>query len=754
MRLRYGILLALIIALAAVYFSPFLVGSGFRLWTRWQARAQGIQIELEKVDAPFLRPITIGKIRITDPAHGSFEIDAERVTVNFSFVRVLAGSSGRRLKALSIDQLKVRLTGGPSALAQNSRLNWALVQKMLPGAFEIEHFDLRLEGEDTVILLHSASISGSELEARRFTADKLMVSSPLFHQTFTNLRGATKWQGDRLTLGGIILGRGLDLQSAIIDLDHLGNRRADFQFDLDTFGGKIRASFSDEWRAGHSLWDFAGSAVDISLAQTSEALGFTDRLGGSLHACKFTFRGDPRDLTHATASIWTELTDLSWHDQKADTIMLGAVFYSRQVQLQQLYVKQHDNQLTLSGQGSFGSKPSEWLSPDFRGTVSGTINDLGQFASLFGARPGDFAGQIEIEGTMDARDRKIGGHLTASGNGLSIFKMHFDQFIASFGLRASELQVEQFDLSRRHDWLHAEGRIDLGDADNYSGSVSADISNLDEYLSIFGLTRTVDHHSAPAHFQFVIDSGVWNGNVTITTPSSRPVSIGVLSLPLSIGENWDEFTVRPLNVIVSFPLLSLDNSPRWLGFNLFRGGILSGGLHLSGNLHSPKIDADMQLINGKVEAERFGISTVAGHLSLSGSRGPIDFLRIEGNGVELSFTGEVESSLDNFAINLISNAPLVNLTPRFTDCAGRITISPTPTLLAPTVSQVEFRGRLFDQNWTLTLRPTSTNAGQDMADQTIPFCAGTVLEDKPVTLGLYSPPATKAATPRRRSRRR
>src|SRR6202042_2029430 len=104
-----------------------------------------------------------------------------------------------------------------------------------------------------------------------------------------------------------------------------------------------------------------------------------------------------------------------------------------------------------------------------RGEISGSIKDLGQFASLFGARPGDFAGEIEIEGTMDTRDRKIGGHLTASGSGVSVFKTQIDEFTANFGLKASQLEVEQFDLSRKEDWLHAEGRIDLGDTHNYSG---------------------------------------------------------------------------------------------------------------------------------------------------------------------------------------------------------------------------------------------------------------------------------------------
>src|SRR5260370_8943417 len=144
----------------------------------------------------------------------------------------------------------------------------------------------------------------------------------------------------------------------------------------------------------------AGSATDISLAQTSEALGFTDRVDGLLHACNFSFRGNPGEPARATASLWTELTGLTWRDRTAEAIMLGAALYNRQIQLQQLYIKQKTNQLTLSGEASFPSNSSDWLNPDFRGDISASINHLGDFASLFRPAPGAFPGQLPIKRPM------------------------------------------------------------------------------------------------------------------------------------------------------------------------------------------------------------------------------------------------------------------------------------------------------------------------------------------------------------------
>ncbi len=755
MRFKFSILLALLVLLVAIYFSWFLIGSGLQIWAAWESRHQGIRIELGKIHAPLLRPVLIDRVKITDPSTNFIEVEADHVSLSLNLMRMI-GARGRSLRQVQAEHLRIRATR-PEIDNPKTRFDWSVVQKLLPGSFNTANLELRVEAGDTVILLHGGAISGSEIEAGRFSANELMISSPLLHQTFSHLRGATKWQDNRLTFGGITLGGGLDLQTLTIDMSRLAKERVDFQFDLDTFGGKMRASFSDEWRPGHALWNFAGSGSDISLAQTSQAVGFTDQIGGSLHACKFTFRGDPRDLTHATASIWTELTGLSWREHQADTIMIGAVFYDRHVQLQQLYVKQRNNQLTLSGEGSLGSKPNEWFSPDFRGNVSGSIKDLGQFASLFGAQTGDFAGEVEVQGTVDTRDRNIGGHITASGNGLSIFSKRIDEFVANFGFKGPELEVEQFDLSRTHDWLHAEGALDLGGMHNYSGSISADVANLTDYLSIFGLTTTPDSHPTPAHLQFAIDAGVWNGNLTITTNDSRPVSLGLISLPLWFGEGWNEISIRPLNAILSFPLLSLDNGPRWLGLGVLRGGMISGGIHLSGTLRNPVLDGDIQLVNGKMDPGVLGFSGMSGHVTFSQSHGSIEFLRLANDAVDLSMTGEIDATAaDRIAIGLASNLPLLNLTSQSVDCATRITFSPTDTMFGQPLSQLEFDGGFGRPNWTITLRgtPAKLLAPSRTEDRTLPFCQGASLTGNELKVGVYSPPQQAAAHRRKRNRAR
>src|SRR5213082_3190159 len=535
-RLLLISLAALIVALGAIVFTPFVVSNGVRLWLRWQAHRQQLKIELGKVAAPFLRPVSIERIRVTSQtgAATQIELNAEGAVLHLSLAKILAGR-GDGIRTLSIQAARAEIRRDYSEKARAMPFNWTALQSLLPANFDIAHLDLRVENGPTVILLRNASISGNQIEAGRFSAGEFTITSPMFRQTFSQLRGATKWQEDRLTVGGMNLARGVDLQSITIDLSRLDKERADLQFDLDVFGGKIRARISNEWPGQHSTWNLAGTATGLSLTQTSEALGFTDRLDGSLRACNFTFRGDPRDPMRGTASIWTELNGLSWHKRAADVIMLGAIFYNRQIQLQQLYIKQRQNELSLSGEGAIPSKSADWLNPDFRGQILGKINDLGQFAELFGAKPRDFAGTIAIEGTLNAGQRKLGGFLSASGNALSFFKRQIDKLTAKINLKPDALELEQFEVVRKKDFVRAQCKIDIAHENDYSGSVEAKVGDASEY---FLLGRAGSNGAAiPVQLDTKISSGSWDTQAVVTLPGSSPVDLAA-KFSLKIGQDW------------------------------------------------------------------------------------------------------------------------------------------------------------------------------------------------------------------------
>jgi hypothetical protein len=512
-RLLLGSLLLFLGALLTVCFSPFIVANSLRLWMSWKARQEKLVITIDKIDAPFLRPVLIRGLHLTSTPDSTFRVDlaVSRAMVELNLRAVLLQMRGRAVRTLSLEGVRAEMRRSRPGTSV-SEAGWSTLQHLLPSNFKFDGVDLRVEDGATVILVRGVSLSGSEIEAGRFRAGEIMVVSPWLRQSFSDLQGATHWEGDRLTVAGVTLTHGLDIEWIAADLSHLGKEYLGLECDAAVFGGKIRADISNEWHATHSIWSVVGSAADISLAQTSEVIGLADRAQGLLHACKFTFRGDPHEMTGATASLWAELAGLEWRDRAAETIMLGAAFYNRQIQLQQLYLKQRKNELTLSGEGTFAADQPGWLNAVFRGDISASIGNLGEFAALFGANPDQFAGEIAVNGTMNARDRKIGGHLTASGKNLSIFKSPIDSFATKLNLKATELEIEQLELRYRDDFAQATGKIDVAHEHQYSGMAKFSAANLADYT-----------HLLPFSWSSALRNGVvscdWSGSGNTTSHS-------------------------------------------------------------------------------------------------------------------------------------------------------------------------------------------------------------------------------------------
>src|SRR5438874_2533636 len=204
----------------------------------------------------------------------------------------------------------------------------------------------------------------------------------------------------------------------------------------------------------------------------------------------------------------------------------------------------------MSGQGAIPSKSTGWLNPDFRGQILGKITDLGQFAELFGAGPRDFAGAIAIEGTLNARERKLGGFLTASGNSLSLFNRQIDRLTAKINLKADTIELEQFEVAQKKDFIRAQGKIDIAHESDYSGSIEAKVGDASEY---FLLARAGSTGVAiPVQFNTKISSGSWDTRAAFTFPGSSPVDLAA-KLSLKIGQDWKTLLASPLEATIHFP---------------------------------------------------------------------------------------------------------------------------------------------------------------------------------------------------------
>ena len=476
----------LVAGILVVCLAPLIVAGGLRLWVARTARQEGLSIELGKIEAPLWRPVIIQNLRIATQPDAPFRvtIEAPRVELALNLAALFGRAQGRLLHSLSADAISIDVRRNAQSASGSSRFAWRVVEDLLADNFKLSGVQLHVENGNTIVDLRDGTVSGTQIEAGVFTARELTISSPWLRKTFAGLRGATSWQESRLTLGALTLMRGLDLDAISIDLSRIGESRIGFEMSLDAFGGKIRARVTSEDRGDRRIWDAAGNAKDISLVQMSDALDLTDRASGSLHASRFTFRGEATNLREATATIWAEVTGLTWRDRTADTIMIGASLYNREVQIEQLYVKQRNNEFTLTGEAALPQRTADWLKPDFRGDISASINDLGDFARLFGATPSDFAGKIAVNGSLNARERKLGGALAVSGDSLVLFRAPVESLNAKLTFKESRLEVEQFELKRKGDSFSGQGSIELGDQHRYSATFKSSIGDVAEYAGL------------------------------------------------------------------------------------------------------------------------------------------------------------------------------------------------------------------------------------------------------------------------------
>ncbi|HKP93696.1 MAG TPA: hypothetical protein VJS88_07350, partial [Chthoniobacterales bacterium] len=486
MRLKRRLLIIGVSVLAAaaliLVLAPFLIASGLRLWVRHVTEREGLKVEMGEIAAPLWRPVVVKNLRLSTPPGAPFQIECTvpRAEVGLNVSGIFTGAT-RPLRALKLEGLMLNVRRDPRVSDSSFHIPWRFFEYLLADSFQFSGVRLHVENGGNTVDVRDGALSGSEMEPGVFSAHAMTVESPGFRKDFTNLRGATSWQDTRLGVGAVTLMRGLDVDTVTIDLSHIAASQIGIELSIDAFGGKLRARISSDDRANKRIWDIAGSGSGVSFAQMSDALEWNNRASGSLHASKFTFHGAVNDLRNATASVWAEVSGLTWRDRTADTVMIGASLYNRRVQIEQLYIKQRSNELTCNGEFPWPDRLADWTKPAFRGDISATINDLGDFARLFGQAPADFGGKLTANGDLSVEDGKLRGELSVSGTSLLVFRSEVESIEMKLELEESHLSVAHLDVRQKTDFLHADGKLALNGEHSWTGSVQASVAEIADY---------------------------------------------------------------------------------------------------------------------------------------------------------------------------------------------------------------------------------------------------------------------------------
>lgn len=483
-RLLVLVLILVVAAGLTALLAPFAVARGVAAWLWWAARRENVTVEFAGIDAPFLRPVTIERLRIA-PGSGkgrAISLQAERVTLDLNFRGWLFTKRARFLHSVAVEHLNGSVRQG--AAHGGEQLDWENLARLLPNQFRITHADFDVVTAATSFAFRDLSLSARDIESGRFFARQVSVSSPILRQSFKGLRGATSWENNRLTIAGVSLVPGLDLEVFTIDLSHLTNRRIGLESTVDAFGGVLRASFQGQGGGPKFVVELAGSAANVSLAQVSAAAGFLEPLTGSVRASQFTFRGNPGEFLDATASFWIEVSDFAWRARRGDHLVFGATYYDRRFQVEQLYVQQRPNELTVNGELLWPKQRTHWTGWQFRGQLNATIPDADAFAQLFGAAPGDFSGALAASGELDSIDPSAHGKLDFRGNGVRFRGVSLDSLGGEIQLEGSEANLVKLEIRHGDDFLRAHGTANLAAPHRYAGRLTGAINDLGAYAPL------------------------------------------------------------------------------------------------------------------------------------------------------------------------------------------------------------------------------------------------------------------------------
>ena len=325
---------------------------------------------------------------------------------------------------------------------------------------------------------------------------------------------------------------------------------------------------------------------------------------------------------------------------------------------------------------------------------------------------------------------------------------------AKINLKPDALELEQFEVVRKKDFVRAQGRIDISHGRDYSGTIEARVGDADEY---FLLGHTASGAAAiPVQFNVNIASSAWDARAAFTLPGSNAVDFAA-KFPLKIGEDWKTFLASPIKATIHFPTVVLSSAPQFLHPAIFSDGILSGTISLSQNLEHPSVTGEAQLLNGVLQNAPLDLARASGRLTFSGNHATLEFLNAATKDVDLSVKGDVDFRNSNDVLIRISSAiPIFDATTSIQDCLRRIEIVPIEATLTAPIEELDFQGDLFANNWKFGLKESGTSSVAAIANpltREFHFCTGTTPQGEVFSIGVHPRPQPTPARARKRSRR-
>ncbi len=478
------------IALAITLFEPHCFRWLLKQGVRLEAWRNGATLHLNRIEGSILEPVTfLGAQLSREGADGTVvRLEVKEATARFSWRNLFKRNSARWMERVTMDGVSGKMTfpSEPAIAAKRLSVRHWLPKLQIaprPGRIEARDVDFIFQSNDDYVRFADARGTLSEAEPGTFTAGQLIVKQPWLERTFRDLRGTTRIDGSEVGVAEIELEPGMKLERMVAEIDALarGNLNASGQFSA--FEGVVR--FETRTLPGPpSVAEITGTLAEVNVAKFAAFLATPNAAGGTIKDGKFTFRGSPRRLAEATATLRLDATNFQWDARQWDSLVLGARLMNGRLEVPQLELLQGKNRLTVDGEFSLPAAGRQWWQSAFDARIKAQIEDLTALSALLLPEFRYAAGRATIEGAIRGREENFDGQLIISGSDLQWRSAPIEELQAALKFNGNELHVANIAIFNDGDFVRGRGRVNLRGPTQYSGELRAAVQDLATYAAL------------------------------------------------------------------------------------------------------------------------------------------------------------------------------------------------------------------------------------------------------------------------------
>lgn len=454
---------------------------------------RGGQIRIDRIDGSLWEPVVLVRsfLSLETAVGGSTRVEIAKTEVNLAWKNLLERNGERVLQRVSLRgvQGKVQIpldrveTAGRKAPLAFSLPLPAPTEPTLPSAIEAHDIDFIFQSGADFVRVEDAGFVASSTEAGELSIPKLTISQPWLNRSFRNVHGKSALQDGRIALADVQLEPGVTLRTLTTAAVPLARGDLDIDVDVAAFDGKLHADASTKPQGGGVVFEAAGTFEQINIAKLASFLALSDAAGGVIKDGKFTFRGPPRNLQKAQASLRFDAVNFQWETRQWDSLTLGLLLMDRRLQVPQLDLRQGKNELHLTGDLTFPTGDQKWWQGEFNTTVDAKIENLTELSALLLPEFKYAAGKATIEGSIRGHGEEFNGQLLVSGSKLTWRNAPIETLHAAVKLGGKEIQIANVELVSGDDYLRGRGLVKFAQPLVYWGELRVAVDDLARYAA-------------------------------------------------------------------------------------------------------------------------------------------------------------------------------------------------------------------------------------------------------------------------------